>query len=301
MTPIRNGLIHGMPMDEYQAEDAVSNSRLSDLVKSPAHCYALHLDPNRPEREAREWMLTGPLAHCAVLEPDAMTSRYLVVPDDAPKRPTEAQWNAKNPNEGSKAAMAWWRDFNAQVGDREIVSAAQFSTVQGQIDAVRAVPMLVDMLSAGKPEASVFWTDEVTGLRCRARPDWLQPPANGKVDVLDLKTIADLTTDTVSRAIASHGYHRQAAHYRNGLRACGFSVGEFVFGFVSKTYPYLAAAFVLDEETMQQGEDEVAELLELYAQCHRSGRWPGPGESLQLVGLPAWAKRSSEIEVSFAS
>jgi len=292
-------LVRNMPAAEYHATDSVSNSKLSDLKRSPAHCWALHLDPDRPEREPRPWMLTGPLAHCAVLEPDAMASRYAVVPEDAPKRPTEAQWNAKKPNESSLAAMDWWREFNDAISGREIVTAAQYTIVQGQLEAVKRVPALVDLLSQGEAETSAFWRDGATGLHCRARPDWLHPCGSNRVAVLDIKTISDLSPETVARAIAKLGYHRQQAHYRNGLIACGLVVEEFVFGFVSGTYPYLAAAFVLDDETAEQGEDEVAELVDLYAHCKRTGEWPAFGGGYQLVGLPAWAKRNSEVEVSF--
>ena len=33
---------------------------------------------------------------------------------------------------------------------------------------------LADILRSGAAEVSVFWIDEATGLRCKARPDWLQ-------------------------------------------------------------------------------------------------------------------------------
>lgn len=300
-TPLPLGLVHGMPAAEYLATDCVSNSRLTDLKRSPAHCYALHMDPDRPEREPKEWMLTGPLAHCAILEPDALESRYAFVPDDAPKRPTPAQWAAAKSNESSQAAKEWWNDFNAKAGLREIVTAAQYATLQGQLEAFKRVPVLVDLLSKGEPETSAFWVDEATGMRCRARPDWLHPSGTKRVRALDLKTIADLSPETIAKAIAQRGYHRQQAHYTNGLIACGQVVEEFVFGFVSKTYPYLAAAVVLDDETVQQGQDEVAELIDLYGTCQRTGRWPGFEGSYQLIGLPAWAKRNNEVEVSYAA
>jgi exodeoxyribonuclease VIII len=295
-----SGLVHGLAANKYHATACVSNSMLTDLKRSPAHCYALHMDPSRPPRTPRPWMLTGPLAHCAVLEPDAMAARYAVMPDDAPRRPTDAQWNAKNPNQSSQEAMAWWREFTETLGTREIVTAAQYATVHAQLEAVKRVPALVELLTKGESEVSAFWKDEATGLDCRARPDWLHPRGPKRVTALDLKTIADLSPETVARAIASYGYHRQAAHYSNGLIACGQVVEEFVFGFVSGTYPYLAAAFVLDTETMQQGQDEVSELLELYANCERANKWPAFGDSYQLVGLPAWARRSAEVEVGFA-
>lgn len=299
-TPIHPGIYFDMPQEQYHNTDAVSNSMLADLANTPAHCYALHLDPARPQREQRPWMLTGPLAHCAVLEPGAIASRYIVVPENAPRRPTQAQWKAKNPSPESVAAMAWWADFNAQCEGREVVTFEQRAAACGQLEAVARVPELAELLSSGVAEASAFWRDEATGLMCRARPDWLHHTGPKRVRVLDLKTISNLSMDSVQRSIGERAYHRQAAHYSNGLIANGLEVEEFVFGFVSSAYPFLAAAVVLDTDSMAQAHDEVSELLELYARCQRTGTWPA-FNGYQLSGLPAYKRRSAEVEVSYAA
>ena len=65
------------------------------------------------------------------------------------------------------------------------------------------------------------------------------------------------------------------------------------------SFIFLAAAYVLDDETREQGEDEIAMLLDRYAFCAKAGEWPAFGDGYQLSGLPAWAKRSSEVEVSY--
>jgi len=155
------------------------------------------------------------------------------------------------------------------------------------------------LLSSGVSEASIFWTDSDTGLVCRARPDWLQRSTPKTATVLDIKTIADLSPESVAKSIANYGYHRQQAHYSNGVESLGIKVDAFVFGFVSGSYPYLAAAYVLDEETAAQGQDEVAGLLMHYAECQRTGKWPAFGDTYNLIGLPAWARQSNEIEVSY--
>ena len=58
--------------------------------------------------------------------------------------------------------------------------------------------------------------------------------------------------------------------------------------------------YVLDDETAQQGRDEVSELLDRFANCKRMGEWPAFGDGYQSIGLPTWAKRSSEVEVAWA-
>ena len=277
---VRLGIIRNLPVDEYHADPAVSNTMLSTLKKSPAHCYALHLDPNRPKREPTAAMFAGTLAHTAILEPQAFSARYVVKPEGL--------------SYASKDGKAW-RDAQTL----QIIDADDHATAQSQCAAVMRTPALADILRSGEAEVSVFWIDEATGLRCKARPDWLQWINPRRVMALDIKTIADLTPEAVTKAVTNYGYHRQRAHYVNGLRACGLQVDDFGFGFVSGSYPFIACGYLLDDETVEQGHDEVAELLDLFALCQRTGKWPAFGEGFQLTGLSKWARRTAEVEVSF--
>jgi hypothetical protein len=84
------------------------------------------------------------------------------------------------------------------------------------------------------------------------------------------------------------------------LRACGLEVEAFVFGVVSSSYPFISAPYVLDPETEAQGFEEVLELLDLFAQCKRSDAWRAFEPGYQVAGLPAWARRSNQVEVNYA-
>lgn len=276
------GMYRNMPAETYHADAGVSNSMLSAMAKSPAHCWALYLSPDRPEREPTPAMLAGTLAHTAILEPATMASRYVVRPEGLDMR--------------TKEGKAW----RESIGDGvTIITADQAAAAESQRAAVLSVPYLRDLLARGDAEVSLFWGDAETNLRCRARPDWLHPTGQRSVIALDIKTTSDITLDGITRAVTTYGYHRQAAHYRNGLRACGMDVEVFVFAFVSASYPFLAGAFVLDDESLQQGEQEVAELLDRFGECLATNRWPAFGDGLQVVGLSKWARRSQEVEVSF--
>lgn len=284
------GLMPGLPAADYFAAPGISNSMLNDLKRSPFHFWSMHRNPRRPQRKETASMFSGSLAHCSILEQDAMAARYIVVPEDAPRRPTAAQWNAKKPSADSVAAMAWWTDFNAKAAGRLIVTDEQYETTQRQIDAVLAVPELAHALASGQPETSVFWIDERTGLPCRCRPDWLHTLPDGRVIVLDLKTTADADPQAFGRSVWNYGYHRQAAHYTAGLQACGVPVAAFLFAVVTSTYPFIAVPYVLDDEATRRGAEEVLDLLDLYRQCARTDTWPAYGAGVQVLSLPAWAK-----------
>lgn len=277
------GLVRGMSFADYLADPGVSNSMLTDMRKSPAHCYALHLAPDRPRDEPTDAMRGGTLAHTVILEPEQIPSRYAVRPDGM--------------NFSTKAGKEWRDAVPAGV---TIVSAEAMRDAEAQRAAVMRVEVLRRLFGSGIAEASIFWIDRDTGLRCKARPDWLHFATPRKVVALDVKTISDLTSDAVERAVTFYGYYRQRAHYVNGLRACGLDVEDFGFAFVSSGYPFIAAPYLLDDETCDQGADEVAELLARFADCKARDEWPAFGNGFQLTGLLKWARRSQEVEVAFA-
>lgn len=288
------GAVCNMPFADYLKVDAVNGSALKQLARSPWHYR------NRRDTDQTRSMFRGTLAHAAVLESNALQSRYVVVPEDAPRRPTAAQWAAKRPSNDSIAAMDWWRTFNESAHGREVVTAAEYSITQQQVSAVLAVPELAGILAAGQSEVSVFWIDPETGIYCKARPDFVHTLQDGRAVLLDLKTTADESPAAFSRTVAKLSYHLQQAHYCAGWKAAtGQEVAAFVFAAVSSAPPVLAVPYLLDAETCEQGETERSELIETYAQCVRSGNWPAYGQGYQTISLPTWAKRNSEIEFEF--
>lgn len=287
------GVVYDMPFDQYLQIDALSASGLRVLARSAWHY------KHRGNIEPTPQMLRGTLAHCAVLEPDALASRYIVVPDDAPRRPTAAQWAAKSPSADSKAAMGWWREFQQRAQGRQIVPAADYAITQQQLRAVSADPTIAAILRQGRSEVSVFWVDAATGIYCKARPDHIGTA--GGFTVLDLKSTADESPSGFGRSAARMKYHLQQAHYIAGVEdAMRRKVDAFVFAAVTSAPPVLAVPYILTDELQEQAEDERRELLELYARCKESDEWPAYGAGLQLLDFPAYAKRSGEVEIEWA-
>lgn len=289
------GLVHDLPFEQYLAVDALSATGLKLLARSPWHYR------NRVEMDTTPAMLRGTLAHCAVLESDAMAGRYAVVPEDAPPRPSVRQWNAKNPSDESRAAMAWWTNFRESLQGREIVSAQDYKLCQDQLQAVLRERELADILRHGRGEVSVFWIDPATGIYCKARPDWMPEADCGTITPMDLKTCADESPSGFGRAAARLRYDLQDAHYTAGIEAVtGLKVSRFVFGAVSSKPPILAVPYVLTDEIREQGRDERAELMQRLAWCQRENEWPAYGTGIQLLDFPAYAKHGGEVEIEWS-
>lgn len=283
-------VLAGQDIDAYHRGPGISKTGLDHIARSPAVFHALHLDPRRPPEKDRSGQLEGQLAHCAILEPDEFDKRYAVLPADAPRRPTEAQWNAKKPSPESVAAMEWWKEWNATAAGRVIVSHEQRETALRQGESVRRLPDVAEALASGAPEQSAYWIDPETGVLCRCRPDWVHPAGDAGVILLDVKTCGDASPDEFARQIARKRYHVQDTFYSDGYaRAAGVDVLAFIFVAVESEYPFAASAVMLDEPSRDAGRFAYRRDLDTYARCVATGEWPGFSSAIQQVSLPAWA------------
>ena len=251
-----------MDIADYHAHPALGSSRLRELLKSPAHFRA----NMRRETEA---LALGSLVHTLVLEPHTFSERYLVVP--------KIDGRTK---EGKAAKATLASDPRIAVDGEAMAEASACAT---SIMGHRVYQQIRD----AQVEHTVFWTDAETGIECKARFDVLGPL------LVDLKTTRDASPKGFQRAIATYGYHIQAAHYMAGAIANGMQPKGFLFACVETSPPYLPAGYLLGNPTLEQGERDRRAALLTYAQCLREDRWPGYNDDrIEVIDLPNWAQRS---------
>jgi exodeoxyribonuclease VIII len=253
-------IIDHLSNEEYHADPAVSASHLHQVARSGQHYWAKYVTkvPELPKSTAA--MTMGSLVHCAVLEPDELLKRYGACPP-------------RNTKAGKEAAA------EMQSNGIEPVSESDLQQAQRMASAVRRHPYAAELLSAGKPETSIWWDDPETGLRCKCRPDWI----NGRT-CIDLKTTTDASPKGFAKSVASFRYHVQMAHY---LAAGLFD--QFVFIAVEKEPPYAVACYELDADAFAEGQRLRVRDLQRIANCRAMAAWPGYGDELQTISLPGWA------------
>ena len=291
---------YDLSIEQYHAMEPVSKSQLDDLNTSPLHFYAWHRDPLRPPRGERAGQLEGNLAHCAVLEPEDFSNRYVVTPSEAPRYPTAAQWNAKKPSPDSVASMEWWTEFNAENEGKRVITLDQYEVAMRQADSIRALPEIQQFLVSGTAEVSAFWTDPMTGVECRCRPDFVHSLSASSVVLLDVKTFSSAAPEEFRRQCARKRYHVQDTFYSQGYSAAaGVSVEKFIFVVVETEWPYAAASYTLGNESREEGYLECHCLLDLYEECVRTKKWPGYANKTVQIDLPPYAFTSQEVEIAY--
>jgi hypothetical protein len=65
-----------------------------------------------------------------------------------------------------------------------------------------------------------------------------------------------------------------------------------------KTAPYLVTVIELDVLAVREGDALNRRALEVYADCTRTGMWPGYTDAIELIGLPRWAFTATEGNLS---
>lgn len=284
------GIVLDLDIDRYHGGPGISKTGLDRINRSPAYFYAMSLDPNRPPEKERGGQLEGALAHCAVLEPGEFRHRYAVLPADAPRKPTDAQWNAKKPGADSIAAMDWWRGWLADNTGKTVITADQYDVAMWQAESIRKLPDIAEALAVGAAESSAFWIDPETGVLCRCRPDWAHPVGESGAILIDVKTYSDASPEEFARQIARKRYHVQDRFYSDGYSlASKRQVLGFVFVAVETEWPFAASAVMLNEQSRYQGAADYRRNLDTYAECIKTNEWPGYSTGIETVSLPAWA------------
>lgn len=277
-------MILDMPAAEYHARRSeISKHGIDQLTVCPAK-YKHNLDnPSEPTAAMR----IGSLLHLSILEPDEFKRVTAFVPADAPRKPSQAQRDAKNPSPESVASITWWDNFYSEIVGKEIVTVEEYASLSGMGEAVRSHPVASALLKKeGWTEACFFWIDPETGAKCRARMDRVIPELRL---ILDIKTAEEASAAKFSRACGNYRYGVQSAIYPDAAQAVlGDNDWRFIFIVVEKKKPHFVAVYEADEMMRDLGQAEYRLDLAKYQECVTSGKWPGYTETIEPIFLPAW-------------
>lgn len=180
--------------------------------------------------------------------------------------------------------LAEWTENNP---GRIVLTPETWDQLHAMANAVHSHPAAGALLTGcpGEAEKSVYWNDAITGVLCRCRPDWWR---DDNV-IVDLKTTEDASPEGFAKSMANYRYDVQAAYYLDGVQqATGKRPKAFVFIAVEKKPPYGVGVYVLDSDSLELGRAQYQNDLRIYAECVRTGEWPGYGDKIQTISLPAW-------------
>lgn len=260
-------VVDGMPEDLYHSDPvpggSLSSSGVKDILKSPA-LFAYRRDHGRPDKKAYD---VGKVVHAEILGTGCEVAELHY-----------ANYTTKPAQKDRDAARA---------AGKVPMLAHEMVEVRRIVAAFRAHPAAALLQPDGKPERSMFWIDEETGMWCRGRLDH----SNG-LNTVDPKTTDDASPWGFAQSAAKYGYHFQYALYLRGIRALGLAGDhrpEFHFIAIEKTPPYQVAVYQMPADAVAAAEVKVSEALRTFAECQRTGYWPGYPVGPTTLRFPRWA------------
>lgn len=257
---------------EYAAIDAVNWSLLKELKRSPKHYQYRKAN----HREDSVMFAKGRAFHTAVLEPHRFDLEYAVF-------------------SGARRAGKEWDAFEAANAGKTILRADEAENCKRMAEAVRAHVVAGGYLAAGMAEQTIEWVDKRTGIKCKARPDWICDAA------VDLKSSKEAQQVAFGRTAANLSYHCQLAFYRRGILATTGRELPMVFIVCEHEAPHDVAVYRVGAAIADQADAMIDSLLAHLRLCLDADRWPGAHEDEQDLLLPAWAIESDDEDGELTS
>ena len=297
-------IVRNLPNAEYHAGEEISHSGIVQLLKSPEH-YLQYKKGSHAPTTAMEF---GSAFHAFILEPALFNEEYsfvdetllagtLATMDDYKAAATQlgVKFETLNKDElklAIKAADTESKfkfredEFDRLYGGKIILKPEQMRDLAAMRASLLNHAGAAELLSHGEAETSLFWTDEITGLACRIRPDWMFGGG-----IADLKSCINASKDSFANVVANLGYDVEAAFYIDGVKAVTGKAVNFYFLAVEKTAPFSTACYMASQEMIEVGRAKYRGGLELLKWCQDKQKYPGyqPGGEIETIDLPRWA------------
>lgn len=247
----------------------VSHSLLRVFMKSPRR-YKAMIDGVLADEKTGP-MLLGDAFHTMVLEPEH--ADRIVTAHGAGNRNANAYKSAveKNP-------------------DGIVILPDEAERAMGMLKALREHPEARRLLfdEPGVSEVSVKWTEDPSGLKCKARFDRV---LRDHPIVVDLKTAKSVEEHELASSAANFGYHTQASWYCRAFKELHGESPEFVFVSVCSEWPHEVVVWDLDITSRITAELRISRALQQLVECRESGQWMSRAErGVFCVSLPKWAQ-----------
>ncbi len=267
------GIIYGEPSAIYHASDAVGSHKLQDLSPFPILYYRRHIAKQIEREEESSAMAFGKYFHTLALEGEnAANAGYAIAPIC---------------DRRTKDGKATYAVFQAELGSRQAVSAADVALAWRMVKSVREKPSCVALLSRGSPE--VTFRHQLASFAIQARVDWFDDTDKSAPMIVDIKTVDQL--GSFDSHFLKFGYYKQAAFYRLVVaKLMGIETfqPQFQYLVVEKEEPFQCQLVVPDAEALAIGTKEVMSDLARLKSCYESGVWPGCPDEPRGISLPQW-------------
>jgi hypothetical protein len=276
----KNELVIGVPYEQYAAEPGFRASWLNKLKISPQHFLAM----KNQEDEDTPAKRLGRLIHSVFENGEKFMDTYIVEPKFTGK--TKDGKESARSGEAIQAKKDWYASLDAEA---VVVTSEELEVLVGIANQVKNSRLLTNMLKGSVRESSLWVDDPETGVLLQCRPDFVT--ASGYiVDIKSTRQNArDFPGDIFSDKYGKRFYVLSAAHYVHCARVAKLSKTDSITLLAVETHaPFGFIPYVLDIGCLGPGEQWRSHLMSIYAECLKTGVWPGYPDEVQGLVPPEY-------------
>ena len=278
---MKSGIVIETNAEYHGYREAISKSRLANMSVCPAYFKWCEDNPQEPSED----MVLGSAFHKIVLEPETFDKEFMIMPhfDRRTKEGRLGYENLMNKVEGNCITL---------------ITKEQYDTICGMRDSIMSNPYARKLIN-GNIEQSMYFTDDLTKVECKCRPDVWRKVAD-RVVITDLKSAKSVMPNDFMRDCVKYHYDLQTAMYRDGAsKVLGVPKDniDFVFIAVEKKPPYLLNIMQADTYVIQKGEADFREYIGTYAECKQTDNWYGLNGAngiINTLSLPSYLIKEND-------
>lgn len=301
------GIYTDISFDEYLLIDAVNQSTLKKMDRSAAFCKASEDEDDKPTKP-KEF---GKLLHAGKLEPLTIARLYAVIPayeNDAENLKADKTVPAAADRKKTGYYKAKVKAFKKANIGKEFVEQSEYDLMVKMVETLDADSAVSQLFArGGGHESTVIWNDKPTGLLCKARIDCLI--LDEWPTIFDLKSAANADDEwhhgvrSFTDSIGMFGYDVQAGFYVDGVKAATGKDANFIIAAIEKNK---ACGMRMYDLTLQDAGVSWADIgrfkyrnwLNQYAECKKTGIWPGYPTGITTPLVPEYEARNMEHNIA---
>ena len=276
-------------MDDYHSEPNVLSFSNSKYLHLSAAKYRAYRDGETADKET-EALIDGRFLHMATIEKEKFERDYIGIVEPEWGHLRKTSTTSSDEAKENKTNRDQWRKENPDYNSPNNLGA-KYEYYTRLSERVRRHPLVSALLECGEAEKEfrreieTIKGDKVT---CKCRYDWIDEENSIGAD---FKFVADgkAHPDEFWWMLKKFRYYAQQAFY------CKIKpVDTFYFVVVEKSYPHDMAVYKIPRDLDLLGDEEVERDLQLYADCKRTGKWPGYSAGVMELMHPT--ERKKELE-----
>lgn len=254
--PLSPKQYHALAFNVSKLPDIAAAGYVSASILSKSREPLLFLLGNGDDKQSNE-MQWGSLVDTMLTEsPAVFSTQYVVTPEDAPQKPTEAMLNAKKPSESSLERQRWWAAFEERCVNKIVISHQQWTDAKSAVSMLRQNALVAEILAVSDMQVALVGESPILpGTQAKCLFDLLPREGPFANAIVDLKTTGlGMHEQALSNTSFRFDYVVKLAYY--GLLAEAAGLGERPRGVLvwqNSSYPWECKVRELDPADMALG------------------------------------------------